>query len=183
MCNEAVKTPLIVALTFAAAAAVSCVRVEADVPEAEVTQKAVDFQGIPGGSQAGEVSTTQTFTLSADNLSWAKDLNAEVFATEVKFSAVGDVQDLSFIHYAHITMSDATEDSTTPPVEIVSYERPVDAEASSVLDAKTTCPIEVTQVWAAKKVIITMNLAGLFPEETWFADVTLYLSGKITYKY
>ena len=183
MCNEATRTPLIVALTFAAAAAASCVRVEADVSEAEVTQQSVDFQGIPGGSQAGEVSTTQTFTLSADNLSWAKDLNAEVFATGAKFDAVGEVQDLSFIHYAHITMSDATEDSTTPAVEIVDYERPADAKASSVLDAKTTYPIEVTKVWAAKKVVITMNLAGVFPEETWFANVTLYLSGKITYKY
>ena len=180
---QTTRAPLMVALTCAAVAAASCVRVEADVSQAEVTQKAVNFQGIPGGRQLGEVSTTQTFTLTADNLSWAKDLNSEVYAYEVELRAVGDIQDLSFIHYARITMSDGAEDSMTPAVEIVNYERPANAVASSVIDAKTTSPINVTQVWAAKKVVITMQLAGVFPEQTWSADVTLRMSGKISYKF
>jgi hypothetical protein len=171
------------ALTFAAAAAASCARVEADVPQAEVTQKAVNFQGLPGGRQLGEVSITQTFTLTADDLSWAKNLNSEVYATEFELKAVGAIQDLSFIHYAHITMSDGSDGTTTPAVEIVNYERPANAVASPVLDAPTTYPINVSQVWAAKKVVITMQLAGVFPEETWAADVTLHMSGKISYKF
>jgi len=153
------------------------------VQEAEVTRKAVNFQGISGGGQLGEVSTTQNFTLTADDLSWAQNLNSDVCAYEVEFKAVGEIQDLSFIHYARVTMSDGTEDATTPAVELVNYERPANALASSVVDAKTTYPIDVTQVWAAKKVVITMNLVGVFPEQTWSADVTLHMSGKISYKF
>ena len=177
------KTSLVVALIFAAAGAASCARVEADVPQAEVTRKAVNFQAVPGGGQLGEVSITQSFTLTADDLSWAKDLNAEVYINEFELKAVGAVQDLSFIHYARITMSDGSDGATTPAVEIVNYERPANAVASPVLDAPTTYPINVSQVWAAKKVVITMELAGVFPEEAWAADVTLHMSGKISYKF
>jgi hypothetical protein len=176
------RIPLIVTVTFAAAAAASCVRVEAEVPEAEVTQKAVSFDGIPRGSQVGEVSTTQTFTLSADDLSWAENLNAEVYAKEVELRAAGKYQDLSFIHYVRVTMSDGTADSTTPAVELIYYERPANAAATSIVDVKTSSPIDVTKVWAAKNVVITMAIAGTLPQESWAADVTLHLSGKITYK-
>jgi hypothetical protein len=172
-----------VALTFATAAAASCARVEADVPQAEVTQKAVIFQAVSGGRQLGEVSITQSFTLTADDLSWAKDLNSEVYINEFELKAVGAVQDLSFIHYARITMSDGSDGATTPAIEVVNYERPANAVASPVLDAPTTYPINVSKVWAAKKVVITMELAGVFPEDAWAADVTLHMSGKISYKF
>lgn len=177
------RTPLVMALTLAAAGAASCAQVEADVPQAEVTQKAVSFKGIPGGKALGEVSTTQSFTLSSDDLSWAKNLNSEVYAHAFEIRAVGALQDLSFIHYTRITMSDGSDGATTPAVEIVNYERPANAAASPVIDAPTSYPINVSQVWAAKKVVITMELAGVFPEETWAADVTLHMSGKISYKF
>ncbi len=177
------RAPLVVALTFAAAGVASCAKVEADVPQAEVTQKAVEFRGLPGGSQLGEVSVTQSFTLTSDDLSWAKDLNSEVYAYEVELKAVGAVQDLSFIHYAHITMADGSDGATTPPVELVNYERPEGASASPIIDAKTLSPVNVSEVWAAKKVVITMVLAGVFPEVAWSADVTVHLSGKISYKF
>jgi len=176
------KTSLVVALTFAAAAA-SCAKVEADIPQAQVTQKSVNFQGFPGSKQIGEVSVTQSFTLTSADLSWAKELNSEVYATEFELKAVGAVQDLSFIHYAHITMSDGTNGATASAVEIVNYERPANAAPSPVIDAPTSYPINVSHVWAAEKVVITMVLAGVFPEDAWSADVTLHMSGKMSYKF
>jgi hypothetical protein len=176
------RIPLTLVLACAAAAAASCAKVEADVPEAEVTQKSVAFQGIPGGHALGEVSTTQSFTLTSDNLSWAKDLNSEVYATAVQLKAVGGVQDLSFIHYAHVTMADAG-DSTTPPVAIIDYERPDNMTPSPTITAKTLFPINVTQVWATKNILITMHLVGVFPEEAWSVDVTLQMGGKISYQF
>jgi hypothetical protein len=162
------------------AAVASCAQVEADVPEATVTKKAVSFQGIPGGSQLGEVSTTQTFTLTSDDLSWAKSMNAQVYVVEVKFSSVG--VDLSFIHDARVIMADGAVDSSTPPAEIINYERTGAPIASSELSVKTSYPIDVTKLWASKTIVITMQLVGIFPEQAWHADVTLNLGGKISYK-
>jgi hypothetical protein len=106
-----------------------------------------------------------------------------VYAYEVELKGVGDTQDLSFIHYAHISMSDGAKDSTTPPVEIVDYQRPANYVASPIINAPTLSPINVSSVWKSDQVVITLVLAGIFPEQGWQADVTLHLSGKVSYKF
>ena len=173
-------TALMLALSCAT---VACARVEAEVPEAEVTQKAVSFQAVPGGSALGEVSITQSFTISADDLSWAKDLNSEVYATAVEIKLLGDVKDLSFIHYARVLMSDGAADSSTAPVEVISYQRPDGMAPTDDLLVKTNYPIDVTKVWASKKITITLQLAGVLPEQAWSADITLHMGGKMSYKF
>ncbi len=170
-------------VTFVAATAASCAQVEADIPEAKVTQKSVAFQGVPGSSLVGEVSITQSFVVTSDDLSWAKDLNAEVYAYEVELRAMSGIQDFGFIHYARITLSDAEPTSTTPAIEVINYTRPDNYTPAPVLDVKTTQPINVTSVWAAKKIVVTMQLAGIFPEQAWTADVIFHLSGKVSYKF
>jgi hypothetical protein len=170
-------------MSLVVATAASCAQVDAEIPEAKVTQKAVSIEGVPGGELAGEVSITRTFTVTADDLSWAKDLNAEVYAYEVEIKATSGVADLGFIHYARVTISDGSTDSTLPPLEVVNYARPDNYTPSAVLDVKTTQPVNVTAIWAKKKVVVTMQLAGIFPEQSWTADITLHLSGKISYKF
>jgi hypothetical protein len=96
---------------------------------------------------------------------------------------VGAVQDLSFIHYAHITMSDGSTGSTTPPVEIVDYERPANYVASPVITAPTTCPHQCVAGVGGQEGRHHHGLAGMFPEAGWSADVTLHMSGKISYKF
>ena len=176
------KTPVLFALLLAAGS-VACARVEADVPDIAVTHHALSFQGIPGAHQAGEVSVTASFTLDSNDLSWAKNLNSDVYAYSVELKGVGDAQDLGFIHYAHISMSDGAKDSTTTPVEIVDYERPANYVASPVITAPTLSPINVSEVWKSDKVVITLVLAGIFPEQGWQADVTIHMSGKVSYKF
>lgn len=173
---------LTVLISLVSAAAASCAKVDADIPDTKVTQKAVSFAGIPGASRAGEVSTTQTFTLTADNLSWAKDMNSDIYAYEVELKAVSGVQDLSFIHYARVTMASGDDPSMTP-VEVVNYTRAENEGPGPVLDAKTSSPINVTSVWAAKKVVLTLEIAGILPEQPWSADVTLHMSGKLSYSF
>jgi hypothetical protein len=176
------KTPFLLALLLAAGP-VACARVEADVPDMAVTRHDLSFQGVPGSHQAGEVSITQSFPLDSSDLSWAKNLNSDVYAYEVELRGVGDTQDLSFIHYAHISMSDGASDATTTPVELVEYERPANYVASPVITAPTLSPVNVSSVWKSDKVVLTLVLAGIFPEQGWQADVTIHMSGKVSYKF
>lgn len=162
-------------------AVASCAQVDADIPDTKVTQRAVSFQGIPGAQTVGEVSITQSFTVNSDDLSWAKDLNSDVYAYEVELTAVSGVSDLSFIRLARITMSSG-EDPSIQPIEVINYTRPAEFTPSAVLDVPTTQPINVTTVWAAKKLVFTLYLTGVFPEQDWAADVTLHMSGKLSYK-
>jgi hypothetical protein len=60
--------------------------------------------------------------------------------------------------------------------------RPDGQPPTAVLSAKTLYPVDVSQIWKAKQVLVTVALAGTLPDKPWTADATLYLSGKITYK-
>jgi hypothetical protein len=175
------NSPLLVTLSFLAVAVASCAQVEADVPEAKVTQKSVTFQGVLGGMwKGGETSTTQFFTLSSAELSWMKDLNSKVCVSAVDLKVVSGVKDLSFIHYGHIAI--ANGDVMGLPIEIADYVRPEDAEPSVELTARHVPPADISKIWTAKKVVVSVAVAGDLPQKPWSVDVTLHLSGKIAYK-
>jgi hypothetical protein len=168
-------------LTLALVMGASCAQVEADVPEAQITKKGVSFHGTGWGGHHDEVSATQSFTLSSENLSWVKDLNSKIYVTEIDLEAVSGVQDLSFIHYAHVSIADA-DSKFSMPVTIVDYVRPDNMASSATLTAKTPYPIDISKVWTAKKILVTVSLAGDLPEKSWSVDVIIHLSGKIAYK-
>lgn len=162
------------------AAGSGCAQVEAEVPAAQVTQKGVAFYGMGSGAGAGELSGTQSFTLSSDNLSWIKDMNSKVYLTEIDLRATSGVTDLGFVHFAQVTMADA--DQAGPAVELVEYARPDEYTPSPVLAAKTPYPVDLSLVWTAKRILVTLSVAGVLPEQGWTVDVTLHLSGTISYK-
>jgi len=162
------------------AAAAGCAQVEAEVPEAQVTQKGVSFRGGGRGGYHDEVAATQTFELSSTNLSWVKDLNSKVYLTQIDFKAVKGTEDLSFIHFAHVVMSDGERRSM--PVELVNYVRPDGQTATATITAKTPYPVDISKVWTAKRVLVTVSVAGELPDNSWSVDVTLHLSGSISYK-
>jgi hypothetical protein len=64
----------------------------------------------------------------------------------------------------------------------MNYERNEEAPSSSVIDVSIPAPVDITTVWSADKTVIELQLAGQLPEQDWTVDVTLNLSGKITYK-
>jgi hypothetical protein len=169
---------LVAALMVAALA--GCAQVEAEVPAAQVTQKGVAFYGMDSGAWSGEVSGTQSFTLSSDNLSWVKDLNSKVYLTEIDLRATSGVMDLGFVHFAHVTMADADQAGQT--VELVEYTRPEAYTPSPLLVAPTPYPIDLSLIWTAKRILVTLTVAGVLPEAAWTVDVTLHLSGTISYK-
>jgi hypothetical protein len=169
-------------VSFVSLAAASCAQVDVAIPDTKVTQKAVTFQGIPGAQAAGEVSITQTFTMTSDDLSWAKDLNSDVYAYEIELKAVSGVEDLGFIRLARITMANG-DDATATPIEVINYTRPENYVASPLLQVPTTQPVNVTTVWAADKLVFTMYLTGIFPEQDWAADLALHMNGEISYKF
>ena len=163
------------------AAAASCAQVEADVPEANVTQMGVKFRGVSGwGSWSDDVAATQSFTLSSTNLSWVKDLNAKVYITQIDLKAASGVEDLSFIHHAHVTMADA--EKRWSAVTVVDYARPEKQGPTPVLNVKTPYPVDISQVWQADKVMVSISVAGDLPSKGWSVDVVLHLSGKLSYK-
>jgi hypothetical protein len=44
-------------------------------------------------------------------------------------------------------------------------------------------PVDITTLWSADKAVIELQMAGQLPEQDWTVDVTLKLSGRITYEF
>ena len=150
---------------------------EADMPEIDITQRGVKIAGVPQAALAGDTSVTTSFTYSLS--AWAKRLNSDVCVHHLTIAASGSVPNLDFIKLARVTAANpARAESTT---ELLNYDRSQAAPSSSDIDASMATPIDITSIWSADKAVIELDMAGQLPEQDWTVDVTLSLSGRITY--
>ena len=152
---------------------------EADLPDVEITQHGLKMTGVPGAAQVGDTSVSSSFTLSPST--WAKRMNSEIFVHRATITASDSLANLDFIKSARVTAAvSALAEGTTP---IMDYERSADAPSTSVIEVSLPAPIDVTSLWAADQLVIELQAAGQLPEQDWTVDVSLNLSGNITYKF
>ena len=154
---------------------------EADLTEVEVTQRGVKVAAMPGTTPAGDVSVTSAFTLSSSDTAWAKRVNSDVLVHSVKIALGGSLPNLDFVDLARTTVAAfARPDSTT---EVMNYDRATDAPSGSAIEVDMPVPVDITIPWSADKTVIEIQFVGQLPAQDWTVDVTLKLSGKITYEY
>jgi hypothetical protein len=175
------KPSLVPLLPLLVAMAPACVlSVEADVPEVEITQHGIRMPGVDVRKSLGDVTITSQFTFTSSNSAWAKRMNSEVVAHQVKVTS-DKLPNLDFVRTASLIMADPqTEGRNTM---IVDYQRPQDAPSSATLDVSPGEPVDVTQLWSTDKTTIELTMSGDMPAEDWFISLTMGLSGKITFKY
>jgi hypothetical protein len=167
--------PLLAALSSACSFSL-----EADLPEVQVTQRALKIGGVPGAAQLGDVSVTGSYTLSSCNTASVKRMGSDVLVRQVKIAASDDQTNLDFIEFANVTVADpASPDGTTT---IMSYDRS-QAASTAVIDVNIPAPIDITALWSADKTVVGLQMAGQLPEQDWTVDVTITLSGKIKYDF
>jgi hypothetical protein len=163
------------------AATAGCgISVEADVPDVQVTQRGVVFQGVPGASLAGDQSMAKSFTQDHDKIEFPDGLDSEVKTLDVSLRATSGVDDLSFIHYLRITMA---PDDGSPGVELGTFEPAAGAAAGKEIHLTTLNPINVFAAWNTSKAKFTLEVVGVLPEHDWSGDVTAHFSGKLKYSY
>jgi len=154
---------------------------EADLTEIEVTQRGLKVPAVPATAAGCDVSVSGAFTLSSSDTAWAKGMNSGVRVHHVSVAAGGTLPSLDFIRLARMTMADnAVPEGAT---EIMEFVRGEGAPSSSVIEVDIPAPVDVTAAWTADKTVIAFNVIGQMPTQAWTVDVTLKLSGKITYEY
>jgi len=154
---------------------------DADLPEVEITQRGLRVPAVPAAMATGVVSVPGTFTLSSADTAWAKRMNSEVRVQRVTIVAGAGLPDLDFITCAHMTVATLGRPETV--VEIMNFDRGAGAPAASIIQVEIPAPNDITGPWTADQTVIGFELAGQLPTQDWTVDVTLKLSGKITYKY
>jgi hypothetical protein len=97
----------------------------------------------------------------------------------VTIAASGSLPNLEFIDLALVTASNpASPESQT---ELLNYDRSETAPSSSDIDVSMATSIDITTLWSADQAVIELQVAGQLPEQDWTVDLTLILSGKMTY--
>lgn len=154
---------------------------EANLPDVEITQRGLKVPAMPATMSAGRVSTSGTFLVSSSDTAWAKRMNSNVRVHRVTLVASGGQPSLDFIECARMTVS--TLGHPEGAIEIMSYERVADARSGSAIEVDIPLPNDITIPWTTDQTVIELQVAGQLPTQDWTVDVTLKLSGEITYKY
>lgn len=175
--NPGTRTALFVsALLFFPA--VGCgVSVEADIPDVEVTQRGLTFDGVPNATI--DTSMTKSYSQQHGKLDLPDGLDSEVKTLSATLRATAGVDDLSFIQHLRITMA---PDGGGQPIELGTY-APAGTPAGKELTLTTLNPVNVLDAWKTESAIFTVEIAGTLPSTSWTADVIVHFAGSARYKY
>jgi hypothetical protein len=155
-------------------------QVEADVPEVEITQHDVVFEGVPAPvSNGGDVSLTKSFSQQHQRLELPAGLTTEVKAMGVTLTAKSGIDNFDFLKNMRVTMSDGVHE----PAELVDYQRVDGAPSTNVLTVESANPVNTLDLWKTDAATFTVDVAGALPAGDWSLDVSVRFAGKVIYKY
>ena len=161
-------------------AAAGCgISVEADLPQVEVTQRDLAFDGVPVTGLIGDVSMTRSFSQEHKTLEAPKGLDSEVKALSVTLTAKTGIQDFGFIHNLRITMSDDVHD----PIELLAYQQDPHAKPGNVLSMASANPVDTLDQWKTNSATFTVEVAGALPANDWTVDLSIDFAGTVKYSY
>lgn len=180
MKNHKLGSVLVGAFGLLALSAGGCMmQVEAEVPEVEITQHDLGFQGvaIPGG--IGDVSLSKSFSQQHQRLELPAGLDSEVKALGVTLTAKSGIENFDFLKNLRLTMSDDVHD----PVELINYQRVDGSPSTNVLTMESANPVNTLDQWKTDSATFTIEVAGTLPSQDWAVDLAVRFAGKIKYKY
>jgi hypothetical protein len=180
MFNLKLKSMLFGAFALLSMTAGGCMmQVEADVPEVEITQHDLVFEGVPQAAVLGDVSMSKSFSQKHQRLDLPDGLDTEVKAMGVTLTAKGGIESFDFIKALRLTMSDDVH----APVELIDYARADGAPSTNVLTMESKNPVNTLDEWKSDSATFTVDIAGTLPPQDWKVDVSVRFAGKIKYKY
>lgn len=159
----------------------ACSPIEVEANDVEVTQRGIRFDAAPAVLGNVMLSVAQSFEIDSANVAWAKDLNANVQVDKVTLHPTSGVPNLGFIQSLTVSVSDASRAQT--PIQVMTFKRAASATVGSDLQVTNTQPVDVTSAWSGDRVRVDLAVSGSLPTTAWSLDMTLLLSGQITYRY
>jgi hypothetical protein len=180
MKNLELKSVLVGAFALLSLSAGACMmQVEATVPEVEITQHDLVFEGVPQAALLGDVAVSKSFSQKHQRLELPDGLDTEVKALGVTLTAKGGIENFDFIKELRVTMSDDTH----APVELLDYVRVDGAPSTNVLTMESKNPVNTLDQWKTDSATFTIEIAGSLPPQDWKVDLSVRFAGKIKYKY
>jgi hypothetical protein len=154
------------------------VSVEAEVPEVEVTQRDLMFDGVAQGALLGDVALSHKFSQKHKKLDFPDGVDSEVKALGVTLTAKSGIKDFSFLKSLRIAMSDDVH----PAVLLVDYQQTPGTANAAVLEMITKNPVNTFDQWKTDSATFTIDVMGTLPADPWKVDLAIRFGGSISYK-
>jgi hypothetical protein len=155
------------------------VEVQATVPEVEVTQHDLKFDGVPQAADLGDLSLSKSFSQKHQRLDLPAGLDTEVKALGVTLTAKAGIENFDFLKALHVTMSDDVHE----PITLIDYARVDGSPSTNVLTMESANPVNTLDQWKTDSATFTIAVAGSLPAQDWKVDLAVRFAGKVTYKY
>lgn len=155
------------------------IEAEAEVPEACMTQRDIQVDGV-SPENANHISSTFTF----DDLSGFDALekfDPSMHFTSATITATHGVADLAFISAAKVDVASASPDSTLPTktfYQCAGGDCPTDGKAMDIPVAATD---DIAAYIDSGSLAIAIDADGHMPTEGWMMDATLCVEGSGSY--
>lgn len=158
--------------------------VEGELPEVELVQRDIKIPGVPGEVRPGEpMITLPVFIKPHERIGLPQESyqSVKVKALTVTLKQGGG-GDLSFIRTLHVGLNGLQGHlSGVAPIEVAAYERPASGGAGAVIEAGKPAPVEVASAWKDSATVMSVQVSGDLPVESWTFDVTVKLSAVLAY--
>lgn len=171
---------LLLAITLGNASAGCMLSAEADVPDVEVTQHDIGFEGVPFSAAVGDVATHMSFAQKRP-IDLPAALDSSVQAVKVELRAKKGIENFDFLRILRISMRQA--DNKGDAIELIDYVKTAGSKVGATLTIPSKNPINILEQWKADSAIFDVEVAGTLPEKAWTIDLSVHFSGKLSYKY
>jgi hypothetical protein len=155
---------------------------EAELPDVEVASEGIAVPAAPAEADGNDVALTVGFRQKPNRAGLAKSSFSEVHVLSVNLKSSGGVSDLAFLKSLRVTAtSTEAEAAGRPPIEISRYARVGAKSVGPALQMSTDPPADITELWKAKELIFSLEVAGQLPTVPWTADVSLRVGATLNY--
>jgi hypothetical protein len=162
-------------LALVALPAFGCIGAEADIPDIQVTQQGIAFEGAPVAGVEGSVTTS--YSQAHTKVDLPAGFEPEVKTLSVTIRAASGVADLSFIQHFRITMAPSDGGAA---IELGSYDQAGTAPGKAI--ALTTLnPANILDAWKTDTAIFTLEVTGMLPTAAWTVDTVIDFAGTAKY--
>jgi hypothetical protein len=155
---------------------------EAELPDVEVSSQGIAIPAAPPEADGNDVALTVGFRQKPNRAGLAKEAFSDVHVLSVNLKSSGGVADLAFLKSLRITATSAEAMAAgRAPIEISRYARVAGQTVGPLLQMSTDPPADITELWKAKELIFSLEVAGQLPSVPWSADVALRVGATLSY--
>lgn len=150
----------------------------AEIPEVVITQKNIEFDGVPLEGSSTTASALATAFDHPDGFEMPDFLTTRLYPLGAVVVAGDPELDLSFIETFSLVIASRTEPDLGS-VTVASYTRGESTDLVQRMDISADSDADILKFWRSESAYYTLHVFGALPEDPWDVEVSVKFSGSL----